>query len=210
MFTLKPPCDEAAIRSGPPAPDGQAFKFWVLVCTILGTSMAFIDSTVVNVAIPAIQASLHANVSDAQWIVESYALLLSALLLVGGSMGDLYGRHRVFLWGIVLFAVGSAWCGLSESITSLILARALQGVGGALLIPGSLALISASFPQDERGKAIGTWSALTAITTAIGPVLGGWLVDHKSWRWVFFVNLPIAAFVIGLSLWPFRNLAVGR
>jgi EmrB/QacA subfamily drug resistance transporter len=163
--------------------------------------MAFIDGTVVNVAIPAMQASLHANVSGAQWIVESYALLLSALLLVGGSMGDLYGRRKVFVWGVFLFALGSAWCGFARSIDALILARGLQGVGGALLIPGSLALISASFSSSERGKAIGTWSGFTAITTAIGPVLGGWLVDHRSWRGVFFVNVPIAAVVVLLALW---------
>jgi EmrB/QacA subfamily drug resistance transporter len=213
MFTLKPPCDEAAILSSTTATHGQRGGTWVLVCTILGTSMAFIDGTVVNVAIPAMQVSLHATVSDAQWIVESYALILAALLLVGGAMGDIYGRRRIFVWGVVVFAAGSTWCGLSHSITSLILARGVQGLGGAMLIPGSLALISASFSSAERGKAIGTWSGFTAITTAIGPVFGGWLVDHRSWRWVFFVNVPIAVVVVVLSLWRVpesRNEAVGR
>lgn len=200
MLTVKTPCDDAAILTGSSGSSSQDRGFWVLVCTILGTSMAFIDGTVVNVAIPSMQTSLHANVSGAQWIVESYALMLSALLLVGGSMGDLYGRRRVFVWGVVLFAISSVWCGLAGSIDSLILARGLQGVGGALLIPGSLALISASFSSADRGKAIGTWSGFTAITTAIGPALGGWLVDHRSWRWVFFVNVPIAAVVVLLAL----------
>lgn len=175
--------------------------------------MAFIDSTVVNVALPAIQSSLRATVSDAQWIVESYALLLASLLLVGGSMGDLYGRRKIFVCGVVLFAAGSAWCGMADSISSLIVARGLQGVGAALLVPGSLALISAAFPPSERGSAIGTWSGFTAITAAVGPVLGGWLVDHASWRWVFFINLPIAAVVVFLALWRVpesRNESISR
>ena len=162
--------------------------------------MAFIDGTVVNVALPALQTSLHATVSDVQWVVESYALMLAALLLVGGSLGDRFGRRRVFVWGTVLFAAGSAWCGLADSIDMLILARAVQGLGAALLVPGSLALISASFPEETRGRAIGTWSGFTAITAAIGPVIGGWLVEHASWRWVFFLNLPLAVAVVVLSL----------
>ncbi len=174
---------------------------WILAATILASSMAFIDGTVVNVALPALQTALRATVSDVQWVVESYALLLASLLLVGGSLGDLYGRRRVFLAGVVLFALGSAWCGVSGSIFSLILARAVQGVGAALLVPGSLALISSSFPAAERGRAIGTWSGFTAITASIGPVLGGWLVEHASWRWVFFINLPLAVVVVALTLW---------
>jgi EmrB/QacA subfamily drug resistance transporter len=201
MITIKPPCDEATILCRSAAIPGQRRGTWVLVCTILGSSMAFIDSTVVNVALPVMQSSLHATVSDVQWVVESYALLLASLLLVGGSMGDLYGRRKIFVGGVVLFAAGSAWCGLGESISSLIIARGLQGVGAALLIPGSLALISASFPASERGSAIGTWSGFTAMTAAVGPVLGGWLVDHASWHWVFFINLPIAAAVVFLALW---------
>jgi EmrB/QacA subfamily drug resistance transporter len=172
-----------------------------LIATILASSMAFIDGTVVNVALPALQTALHASVTDIQWVVESYALLLASLLLLGGSLGDVYGRRRVFLFGVLLFAIGSSWCGLAASITSLIVARGLQGIGAAFLIPGSLAIISASYTEDKRGRAIGTWSGFTAMTAAIGPVLGGWLVEHGSWRWVFFINLPIAAIVIVLSLW---------
>ncbi len=172
-----------------------------MIATILASSMAFIDGTVVNVALPALQNALHASVTNIQWVVESYALLLASLLLLGGSLGDLYGRRRVFLCGVLLFAIGSSWCGLAPSITSLIVARGLQGIGAAFLVPGSLAIISASYTEDERGRAIGTWSGFTAITAAIGPVLGGWLVEHASWRWVFFINLPLAIIVILLSLW---------
>jgi EmrB/QacA subfamily drug resistance transporter len=162
--------------------------------------MAFIDGTVVNVALPSIQHALHATVSGAQWVVESYALFLAALILLGGAAGDYYGRRLVFTIGVFLFAAASAWCGFAPDIRHLITARALQGVGGAMLVPGSLAIISAAFPADQRGKAIGTWSGFTGITAAIGPVLGGWLVQHLSWRWVFFINLPIAAAVIVISL----------
>lgn len=174
---------------------------WILAATILGSSLAFIDSTVVNVALPALQTALQATVSDVQWVVESYALLLASLLLVGGSLGDLYGRRKIFVWGVVLFALASAGCGVAPSISWLIFARAVQGVGAALLIPGSLAVISASFPATERGRAIGTWSGFTAITAAIGPVLGGWLVQHATWRWVFFINVPLAVIVVVLTLW---------
>lgn len=162
--------------------------------------MAFIDGTVVNVALPALQSALGATVSEVQWVVESYALFLAALLLLGGSLGDLYGRRKIFATGVVLFGIASAWCGIAPDIFQLIAARAVQGVGGALLVPGSLALISASFPDEERGRAIGTWSGFTAITAAVGPVLGGWLVDHASWRGVFFINLPIAAVVVVTTL----------
>ncbi len=172
---------------------------WVLAVTILGSSLAFIDGTVVNVALPSIQHALRATVADAQWVVESYALFLAALILLGGAAGDFYGRRLVFLIGVFLFAAASAWCGFAPDIRHLIGARALQGVGGAMLVPGSLAIISAAFPTDQRGKAIGTWSGFTGITAAIGPVLGGWLVQHFSWRWVFFINLPIAVAVIAIS-----------
>lgn len=174
---------------------------WVLIVTILASSMAFIDGTVVNVALPALQTALHATVQDIQWVVESYALLLASLLLPGGSLGDVYGRRKVFMSGVLLFAVGSAWSGFAPSIALLIVARGLQGTGAALLVPGSLAIVSASYSEKERGRAIGTWSGFTAITAAIGPVLGGWLVEHASWRWVFFINLPLAAIVIVLSWW---------
>ncbi len=162
--------------------------------------MAFIDGTVVNVALPALQASFHATVVDVQWVVESYGLFLAALILVGGSLGDRLGRRLVFLVGVSVFAAASAGCGLSTSIHQLILARSIQGVGAALLVPGSLAIISTSFDENSRGQAIGTWSGFTAITTAIGPVLGGWLLGHASWRWVFLINLPLAVAVIVISL----------
>jgi EmrB/QacA subfamily drug resistance transporter len=169
---------------------------WVLVATILGSSMAFIDGTVVNVALPALQADLQATVGEVQWVVEAYSLFLAALILVGGSLGDIYGRKRIFGLGVVVFTAASAVCGFASNITVLILARAVQGIGGALLVPGSLAMISASFVPKERGRAIGTWSGFTAITTVIGPVLGGWLVQNASWRWVFFINIPLAAIVL--------------
>ncbi len=163
--------------------------------------MAFIDSTVVNVALPAIQTSFHATVVGVQWVVESYGLFLAALILVGGSLGDLFGQRRVFVAGVAIFAVASAVCGFASNIEQLIIARSVQGVGAALLVPGSLAIISKSFDEKSRGQAIGTWSGFTAITTAVGPVLGGWLVEHASWRWAFFINLPLAAAVIAISLW---------
>jgi EmrB/QacA subfamily drug resistance transporter len=167
--------------------------------------MAFIDSTVVNVALPAIQATFHATVVGVQWVVESYGLLLAALILVGGSTGDLFGRRLIFLLGVAIFAAASFACGVASSIHYLIVARSVQGVGAALLVPGSLAIISVSFDEKERGKAIGTWSGFTAITTAIGPVLGGWLVEHASWRWAFFINLPLAATVIVISFLYIRE-----
>jgi len=162
--------------------------------------MAFIDSTVVNVALPALQASFHATVVDVQWVIESYGLFLGALILAGGSLGDLFGRRVIFLLGVSIFALASAGCGFASSIHQLIVARSVQGVGAALLVPGSLTIISASFDEKSRGEAIGTWSGFTAITTAIGPVLGGWLIGHASWRWAFFINLPLAAAVIVISL----------
>ena len=199
--TVKPPCDEAAILSASSMDPCPSNGTWILAATILGSSLAFIDGTVVNIALPALQSAFHATISDVQWVVESYALLLASLLLVGGSLGDIYGRRKVFVLGVILFALGSAWCGVAGSISPLIVARGMQGIGAALLVPGSLALISASFPPGRRGRAIGTWSGFTAMTAAVGPVLGGWLVDHASWRWVFFINLPIAVVVVLLTLW---------
>lgn len=171
---------------------------WTLIAAILGSSIAFIDGTVVNVALPALQASLNATAPQVQWVVEAYALLLASLILVGGSLGDIFGRRRVFTLGVTLFAVASAWCGLAPTIAHLIAARALQGIGGAMLVPGSLALISANYPEAERGRAIGTWSGFSAMTAAIGPVLGGALVQHGGWRWVFFLNLPLSAAVLAI------------
>src|SRR5437868_13457468 len=199
---MRSACDEAVIRAGRAEVSCEPnARPWVLVATILGSSMAFIDSTVVNVALPAIQVSFHSTVVDVQWVVESYGLFLGALILVGGSLGDLVGRRLIFLAGVAIFAVASLACGIASSIHQLIIARSIQGLGAALLVPGSLAIISASFDEKSRGHAIGTWSGFTAITTAVGPVLCGWLVEHASWRWVFFINLPFAAAVIAISLW---------
>ena len=197
MNLLKPPCDEGVISAKKSvSPCGKAQGRWILAATILGSSMSFIDGTVVNVALPALQANLNATAIDVQWVVESYALFLAALLLLGGSLGDHFGRKRIYAIGVTLFALASMWCGLAPNVGQLIVARAVQGIGGALLVPGSLAIISASFSEDERGQAIGTWSGSTAITTALGPVMGGWLIEHVSWRAVFFLNLPLAVVVL--------------
>jgi EmrB/QacA subfamily drug resistance transporter len=196
------PCDEAVMRSAGAAVGCAAeSRTWILAGTILGSSLAFIDSTVVSVALPVLQTTFHASVVDVQWVVESYGLFLAALILVGGSLGDLFGRRLVFLAGVSIFAAASGACGLSQDIHQLIIARSIQGVGAALLVPGSLAIISTSFDEKSRGQAIGTWSGFTAITTGIGPVLGGWLVEHASWRWVFLINIPLAAAVVVISLW---------
>src|ERR1043165_5748603 len=173
---------------------------WVLVATIIASSMTFIDGTVVNVALPALQQSLNATITDVQWVVEAYALFLGALILVGGSLGDQLGRKRVFLVGVVGFTAASVVCGLAPNPLVLIVGRGLQGIGAAFLVPGSLAIISATFDGDARGRAIGTWSGFSAITTAIGPVLGGWLIEHVSWRAVFFINVPFAALVLLISV----------
>ncbi|HEX8034301.1 MAG TPA: MFS transporter [Ktedonobacterales bacterium] len=198
----RPPCDVGVIESAPPcAGVRNRVGTWVLVATILGSSMAFIDGTVVNVALPVIQVDLHATAAEAQWVVEAYALFLAALILVGGSLGDRLGRKRVFAIGVAGFTLASVACGLAPNIQALIVARAVQGIGGALLTPGSLAIISATFDSDSRGRAIGTWSGFTSITAAFGPVLGGWLVEHASWRWVFFLNVPLAIVVLAITLW---------
>jgi len=160
--------------------------------------MSFIDGTVVNVALPALQTSLNATSTDVQWVVEAYSLFLAALLLLGGSLGDRFGRRLIYSIGVTVFALASLWCGLAPNVQQLIVARAIQGVGGALLVPGSLAIISASFAEKDRGRAIGTWSGSTAITTALGPVIGGWLIENVSWRAVFFLNLPLALVVLFL------------
>jgi EmrB/QacA subfamily drug resistance transporter len=198
---LQEPCDENIIRSAPEAaPCSKARGRWILAATILASSMAFIDGTVVNVALPALQTNLNATAVDVQWVIEAYALLLSALLLVGGSLGDHYGRRRIFVLGVAIFALASGACGLAGTIHQLTVARAFQGLGAALLVPGSLAIISNSFSEQERGRAIGLWSGFSAITTGIGPVLGGWLIEHVSWRAVFFINLPLALAVVLISL----------
>jgi EmrB/QacA subfamily drug resistance transporter len=174
---------------------------WVLAATILGSSTAFIDGSVVTVALPAMQADLAAPVSEAQWIVNAYMLLLGALILIGGASGDRFGRRRIFVIGVIIFTAASVACGLAPNAPGLIAARAVQGAGAALLVPTSLAIISAAFPEKERGRAIGTWAGASALTTALGPVLGGWLTDAWSWRAIFFINVPVAALAIAITLW---------
>ncbi|MGA9418608.1 MAG: MFS transporter, partial [Candidatus Cybelea sp.] len=169
---------------------------WVLVAAILGSAMTFIDSTAVNVSLPVIQQELHATTSQTQWVIEGYALFLSALILSGGALGDIYGRRLIFACGILIFAAASLACALSGSIAMLIGARCVQGIGGALSTPGSLALISAAYDSQSRGKAIGLWSGFSALTSAAGPIIGGWLTQEFSWRYVFLINLPVAVAVL--------------
>lgn len=195
----KPPCDDGVIFHGPAAkPCSAPSRRWTLMAAILGSSLAFIDGTVVNVALPTIQRDLGATTSDVQWVMESYALFLASLLLVGGALGDRFGRKRVFMIGTSLFTLASIGCSQSSSVEALIAARAIQGIGAALLVPGSLALISATFPQSERGAAIGTWSAFSGITAAFGPVLGGFLVEHYSWTWAFLINVPVGTLLLAI------------
>ena len=158
--------------------------------------MPFIDSTAVNVSLPVLQRELHAGAGQTQWVIEGYALLLSALILLGGSLGDLYGRRRIFAYGVVLFAAASIACARAGSIDMLIAARCVQGIGGALLTPGSLALISAAYSGEQRGRAIGLWSGFSALTSAAGPIIGGWLTQEFSWRYVFVINVPLAILVL--------------
>jgi len=171
----------------------------VLIAAILGSSMSFVDVSAVNVALPIMQRELAANNAQVQWVVEGYALFLAALILVGGSLGDLLGRKKMFVLGVVIFAVASGACAIAPTIALLIVARCVQGVGGALAVPESLALISATFTGGERGKAIGTWSGFASITGAAGPLIGGVLAQHASWRWVFVINIPIAIAVVLIS-----------
>ncbi len=200
---LKPPCDAAQIEAAAFVPHAgeRGVKRWVMLVSILGSSMAFIDSTAVNVALPVLQADLHASIGDVQWVIESYALMLTALVLVGGSLGDQIGRRTAFSIGVMIFSAASVWCGLSRDVHVLILARAVQGLGAALLVPGSLALLSASYEEEQRGRAIGTWSGFSGITAAVGPVLGGWFVQEFSWRLVFFINVPVGAVVLMVLWW---------
>jgi MFS family permease len=201
----KRPCDEAAIESTPaPGDCAPSVKPWVLAVTILASSIAYIDESVVNVALPAIEIDLKTSGEIIQWLVNAYTLCLSAFVLTGGAAGDLFGRRRIFVTGIAIFAVMSIWCGLSPDVFQLILARGIQGAGAALLIPCSLAIIGATFDQAERGRAIGTWAAFSALAGAAGPLLGGWIVDHFSWRWIFLINpvLALPAIWIALSKVP--------
>ena len=194
-------------RAGGNGLEERRLERWILLATIVGSSMVFIDANVVNVALPRIQAELNADVTSVQWVVEAYSLFLSALMLVGGSLGDRFGLKRIFALGVALFALASMWCGLAPNAAQLIVARALQGVGGAMLTPGSLAIIRATFSAARRGRAIGLWSGLSAITSALGPLLGGWLVQHASWRWVFYINPPLAILVLLILFVPLRRVS---
>ena len=173
---------------------------WVLAATVLGSGIAALDATVVGIALPAIGRDFHVGEASLQWVFDAYTLSLAALLLLGGTLGDRYGRRRVFVIGTVWFALASLLCGLAPNATTLILARALQGVGAALLTPGSLAILQASFTEQDRSRAIGAWSGLGGLATAIGPFVGGWLISAVSWRLVFFINLPVAAAVVAIAV----------
>lgn len=179
---------------------GTAAGRWVLAGTIVGSGMVFLDGSVVNVALPAIESDLDASFEALQWTVNGYLVTLTALLLLGGSLGDRYGRRRCLVAGLVVFTAASVLCGIAPSASILIAARALQGAGGALLVPGSLAIISASFRPDDRGRAIGAWSGLTGVVSSIGPFLGGWLIDTVGWRAVFLINVPLAAGAIWIAV----------
>src|SRR5918995_6449350 len=172
---------------------------WVLLATVLGSAVAFLDGTVVNVALPAIAEDLDASTGDLQWVVNAYLVTLSAFVLLGGSLGDKYGRKHVFLFGLAGFTGASMVCGLAPNVGTLIAARAVQGVGAALLVPGSLAIISAAFHPDDRAAAVGVWSGLGGVASAVGPFVGGYLIDSVSWRLAFFINLPLALGVVVAS-----------
>lgn len=178
---------------------------WLIAATALGSGIAFLDGTVVNVALPSIRRELGGGLSAQQWVVDGYLLTLSALLLLGGALGDRFGRRRVFVIGLVAFAVTSFGCGIAPSPLVLVIARAAQGIAGALLVPGSLALIDEAIEPDDRGRAVGMWAGFSGVSTAIGPFIGGWLVDAVSWRLVFFINLPLAAIAVAIAVWRLRE-----
>jgi EmrB/QacA subfamily drug resistance transporter len=195
------PCDEQAIRSTRGTADRTAReRRWVLAAAILASVIAYIDESVVNVALPAIAENLATSVAVVQWVINAYTLCLAAFLLVGGAAGDRIGRRRVLVVGITIFAIASVWCGLAPNVAQLIIARALQGIGAALLVPCSLAIIGASFPEADRGKAIGTWAGFSALASAVGPLLGGWIVDHMTWQAIFLINPFLALPTIWIAL----------
>jgi EmrB/QacA subfamily drug resistance transporter len=193
------PC-EPAVANTVVSKDAQGARStgWILAATILGSSLSFIDGTAVSVVLPIMQRDMHATIVNAQWVVEIYLLFLSSLILVGGAVGDRWGRERMFTLGVIGFGVASIGCALSPNINWLIVWRAVQGVAAAILVPCSLAILGAAFTPGERGRAVGTWSAATAVVTAAGPILGGWLVEHTSWRWIFALNVPLAVAVVAI------------
>src|SRR6516165_2951528 len=200
-------CDRRTVGTPVAPPAGQTWLHyksapgrWVLIGTVLGSAIASIDATVVGIALPAIGRDFHAGLADLQWVVTAYTLTLAGLLLFAGALGDKYGRKRIFLTGVVWFAVASVLCGIAPDAPFLIAARAVQGIGAALLTPGSLAIIEASFAPEDRGKAIGAWSGLSGVGVAVGPFIGGWLIQAASWRLIFVINLPLAVIVVAVSL----------
>src|SRR6185369_14616263 len=211
LSIASPPCDTGVIRGAPETPGCVSHaRRWVLATTVLGSSIAFVEASVINVALPAIQAGLHASMAEMQWIASIYTLFLASLTLASGSAGDRYGRRRLFSLGLLVLVVASVAAGYAASATQLIVARAVQGVGSALLVPNSLALLSGSFPRSVRGRAIGVWSGATALTGSAGPLLGGFLVDVMSWRAAFVLIVPLAllTFVMGAVRVP--EVRIGR
>src|ERR671921_350862 len=201
MPAVLPACEIGVVRSTRPSALCQpASQPWVIAAASLGSGMAFLDSTVMNVALPAVQADLEASARDVQWVFGAFALVLAAFLLVGGSLGDRYGRRRVFVLGAAIFAFASVWCALAPGPAQLVVARAVQGAGGALLVPASLAIVGASFEGRLRAKAIGAWGALSGTAMAVGPVLGGWLVEEVSWRAAFLIAPAMALVAIPITL----------
>ena len=195
------PCERGTIQSIRVVQDcAVGAKPWVLLATILASSIAYIDESIVNVALPTIETDLATSAIVVQWLINAYTLSLSSLLLIGGAAGDQFGRRRLFIIGIIIFAVALVWCGFSPNVMQLISARVVQGVGAALLIPSSLAIIGATFAENERGKAVGTWAGFSALAAAAGPLLGGWIVDHFSWRWIFFVNPLLTVPTVWIAL----------
>src|SRR5690625_2324895 len=189
----------------PPRPPGEGIVWgtpaarWIMLATVAGSGLAFLDTSTVNVALPALGEDLGASVAGLQWTVNGYTLALASLILLGGSLADRFGRRRMFQLGVVWFTVASLLCGLAPSVETLVAARVLQGVGGALLTPGSLAILQASFTQEDRARAVGAWSGLSGVAAAAGPLIGGWLIDALSWRWIFFINVPLAIVVLAIS-----------
>ena len=196
------PCDAGQVQSAA-APDqslSAAHKRWILAATVLGSSLTFIDGSALGVALPAIQNDLGAGPAAVQWVSNAYLLTLGALVLIGGAAGDRFGRRKVFLIGVAVFALASIACGLAPTVEALIAGRALQGVGAALLTPGALAVIGATFPPDERGKAFGTWAGAGALFGMVGPLVGGWLADQADWRFIFWINIPLAVLTVVVTL----------